>query len=108
MYAAYRAAGLQGLFFWLILLGSCLVLVIYIHCAASSGNAKTALLGGLAAWFFATITLSIRPLMLGHLFLALELLLLHLGKTRDRKPPAVAATGCGSVVRGSVHQPGRN
>ena len=85
MYAAYRAAGLQGLFFWLILLGSCLVLVIYIHCAASSGNAKTALLGGLAAWFFATITLSIRPLMLGHLFLALELLLLHLGKTRDRR-----------------------
>ena len=85
MYAAYRVAGLQGLFFWLILLGSCLVVVIYIHCAASSGNAKTALLGGLAAWFFATITLSIRPLMLGHLFLALELLLLHLGKTRDRR-----------------------
>ncbi len=85
MYAAYRAAGLQGLFFWLILLGSCLVVVIYIHCAASSGNAKTALLGGLVGWFFATITLSIRPLMLGHLFLALELLLLHLGKTRDRR-----------------------
>ena len=85
MYAAYRAAGLQGLFFWLIFFGSLLVIVIYIHCASSSGNAKTALLGGLAVWFFATITLSIRPLMLGHLFLALELLLLHLGKTRDRR-----------------------
>ena len=85
IYAAYRAGGLQGLFFWLILLGSCLLLVIYAHCADSSGNAKTALWGGLAAWFFATITLSIRPLMLGYLFLALELLFLHLGKTRDRR-----------------------
>ena len=85
IYAAYRAAGLQGLFFWLVLLGSFLLLVVYAHCAESSGNAKTALMGGLAAWFFATITLSIRPLMLGHLFLALELFLLYVGRTRDRR-----------------------
>jgi len=41
-------------------------------------------LGGLCAWFFGTIGLAIRPLLLGHIFLVIELILLEWG-SRNRR-----------------------
>ena len=39
----------------------------------------------LVTWFFATIGLAIRPQLLGFTFLACELLILHLGRSHDRR-----------------------
>ena len=54
-------------------------------CSLYSGNAKVAFLGALITWFFATVGLAIRPQLLGFTFLACELLILHLGRSRDRR-----------------------
>src|SRR5690606_16141912 len=57
----------------------------YLLCASCSGNARVALIGGLVGWFFGTISLGVRPLLLGNLFLVGVLALVHRGRTRDTR-----------------------
>jgi len=70
---------------WLWLASSAFGVAVYLLCSLYSGNAKVSLLGGMIGWFFATIGLAIRPLILGHLFLVLELLFVYLARARDRR-----------------------
>lgn len=83
IYGAYRLGGYPGLMLWLCLLSAALLIASYVLCWTYSGNAKVGFLGALIIWLFATSGLSIRPQMIGYLLLILELLLLHLGRTRN-------------------------
>jgi hypothetical protein len=85
LYGAYKLGGYSGLILWLSLFGSAVVVLVYALCWLRSGNAKVALFGGMAAWLFATIGLAVRPLVLGHLFLAAELLVLELARKRSMR-----------------------
>lgn len=85
MYGAYRWASYSGLMLWLFLLTALLLITSYILCSLYSGNPKTSLIGAMTVWFFATAGLAIRPQMIGYLFLAVELLLVHLGRTRSSR-----------------------
>jgi hypothetical protein len=82
IYAAYRFGGYPGLMLWLCFFTASLLLTGYYLCTIYSENAKTGFLGALTIWLFATVGLSIRPQMIGYLLLIVELLLLHLGRTR--------------------------
>ncbi|HEV2274060.1 MAG TPA: hypothetical protein VGR96_07835, partial [Acidobacteriaceae bacterium] len=83
IYAAYRIGGYSGLMLWLCLLTSALLIAGYALCSLYSGNAKVGFAGALIVWLFATVGLAIRPQMLGYLFLIIELILLHIGRTRN-------------------------
>ncbi len=83
MYAAYKADGLAGLMLWLCLLTAILIIAGYVLCSFYSGNAKVAFAGAMTIWFFATIGFSIRPQMIGYILLIFELLVIHLGRTRN-------------------------
>ena len=107
MYGVYQAAGFTGLMAWQAAVASLLFILVYVVCSLYSGNAKVSLLGGLLAWLFGTIGLAIRPHLLGYLCLVLELFVIHLGRTRDRRwfwalPPLFALwVNChGSFVLG--------
>ncbi len=83
IYGAYRWGGYSGLMLWLCCFTVLLLLAGYILCSLYSGNSKTAFLGALVIWLFSTTGLSVRPQLIGLLFLVLELILVHLGSTRD-------------------------
>jgi len=83
IYAAYRLGGYSGLMLWLCFFASALLIAGYALCWLYSGNAKVAFLGALTIFLFATIGFSIRPQMIGYLLLIVELMLVHLGRTRD-------------------------
>jgi hypothetical protein len=83
MYGAYLLGGSTGLMLWLCVLATILFGGLYLLCASYSGNAKVALLGGLIGWFFGTISLTVRPLLIGHILLVVVLWLVHLARTRD-------------------------
>lgn len=85
IYTTYKLGGYRGMFLWLFLCGSLVFLLLYVLCSLYSGNAKVALVGALIGWLFGTVSLAIRPLLLGNLFLVAELLFLHLGRVRDRR-----------------------
>ena len=85
IYLFYKVGHRQMLLGWLCLFGSALVALLYWLCSAYSGNAKVALLGGLIGWFFTTVSLAIRPLILGHIFLVVELLILHFARRRNHR-----------------------
>jgi hypothetical protein len=85
IYGAYRWGGYSGLMLWLCFFTASLLIAGYILCSLYSGNSKTALLGALTIWLFGTIGFAIRPQMVGYLLLVVELLLLHLGLTRNRR-----------------------
>jgi hypothetical protein len=85
IYGAYHAGGYTGLMVWLYAVPSLVFVGVYLLSALYSGNSKVALLGGLTAWLFGTISLSIRPLLLGHLLLVAELLILYMGRNRHRR-----------------------
>lgn len=85
IYMAYRAGGYSGLMGWLCVLSAVLFIAGYVLCSIVSGNSKVALIGALVIWLFATSGLAIRPQMIGYLLLVVELLVLHLGKTRDAR-----------------------
>ena len=84
IYATYKLGGYTGLMLWLATLASLLFVLVYLLCYRCSGNALAAFMGGLCAWFFGTVGLAIRPLILGHLFLVMELILLELA-IRNRR-----------------------
>ncbi len=83
IYAAWKVGGYSGLMFWFCILAAALILGAYILCSFYSGNVKVAFVGGLITWLFSTVGLAIRPHMIGYLLLICELLILHLGRTRD-------------------------
>lgn len=85
IYAAYHWRGYTGVMLWLVGAASLLIVLLYSLCCLYSGNPKISFLGGIVGWFFATMGMAARPALLGHLLLVFELLLLHLGRTRDRK-----------------------
>lgn len=85
MYGAWRVGGNTGLMLWLCALASLLFLSAYTLCSLYSGNSKVAFLGGLIVFLFSTVGLGIRPHMIGYLLLVCELLIVHLGRTRDSK-----------------------
>jgi hypothetical protein len=95
IYGAYRFGGYQGLMLWLCLFTAAILIAGYILCCVYSKNAKVSFLGAMVIWFFATTGFSIRPQMIGYLLLILELLLIHLGRTRSPRwffllPPVFA------------------
>jgi hypothetical protein len=69
IFAAYAGLGLPGLMLWLCLVSALLLIAAYVLCALYSGNA--------------TVGFSVRPQLIGYLFLVLELILIHLGRTRS-------------------------
>ncbi|GGA61326.1 hypothetical protein GCM10011507_11010 [Edaphobacter acidisoli] len=83
IYTAYKWNGYSGLMLWLCSFAALLLVASYILCSLYSGNPKTAFIGALTVWFFATIGFSVRPQMIGYLLLVLELMLIHLGHTRS-------------------------
>jgi hypothetical protein len=83
IYGAYRFGGYSGLMLWLCFFSAALLVAGYALCSLYSGNAKVAFLGALIVWFFSTSGLAVRPQMIGYLLLAIELLLLYLGRTRN-------------------------
>jgi len=83
IYCAYRCGGYSGLMLWLCLLSAALLIAGYVLCWLCSGNAKVAFVGAMCIWFFSTIGLSIRPQMIGYLLLIFEMILIHLGRTRN-------------------------
>jgi hypothetical protein len=85
IYGTYRLGGYSGLMLWLCFFTAALLIAGYILCSLYSGNSKTALLGALTIWLFGTIGFAIRPQMIGYLLLIVELLVLHLGQTRNRR-----------------------
>ena len=84
-YGAWKFDGNTGLMLLLCAMASLILISGYALCAAYSGNAKVAFLGAMAVWLFSTVGLAIRPHMIGYLLLIFELLVLHLGRSRDPK-----------------------
>jgi len=76
MYATYRLFGYAGLQLWLCLLASAIVAASYTLSYRYCGDAAIAALGGFLTFFFATVGFSLRPQLIGYLFLTIELLLL--------------------------------
>lgn len=85
IYAAYHFGGYPGMMLWLFAFASLLSIAGYALCWLWSGSSKLAFLGALGIWFFATIGFNIRAQLLGYFLLLCELLILWLGRNRNRK-----------------------
>jgi hypothetical protein len=85
IFIAWRAGDYSGLMLWFSIAVAALLVIQYAACSLYCGNAKVAFLGALVTWFFSTIGLAIRPHLLGFTLLVCELLILHLGRSRDRR-----------------------
>ena len=85
IYGAYHFGGYTGLMLWLGGVASLVVVSGYVLCGLYSGNFKVAFLGGILVWLFSTIGLSIRPQMIGYLFLVALLIVLHRGQYGNRR-----------------------
>jgi hypothetical protein len=83
IFGAFKSGGFSGLMFWFCLFTSAFVIAGYGLCSLYSGNLKVAFVGAMLIWLFGTIGFSIRPQMIGYLLLIAELLLIHLGRTRN-------------------------
>jgi hypothetical protein len=83
IYAFYKFGGYSGLMLWLCCLTAAVLIAGYGLCWLYSGNPKVAFVGALTIWLFGTIGFAIRPHMIGYLLLIVELLILHLGQTRN-------------------------
>ena len=109
IYLAYQKGGYSGLMLWLCFFASAIFIAGYGLCTFYSGNAKVSFLGVLVIFVFATVGLSVRPQMIGYFLLIVELLLIHLGRTRNPRwfwglPPLFALwINChGSVSLGFI------
>jgi hypothetical protein len=85
IYGSYLLGAYSGMMFLLCGLASAILIAGYGLCWIYSGNAKVALVGAMTIWLFSTVGLAIRPQMMGYLLLMVELLLLHMGRTRDSR-----------------------
>lgn len=85
MFLAYRISAYSGLMLWLLTFTSVLLILLYGYSYAYAKNAKIAFLGAVIGWYFATVGMAIRPLMLGHILLIVELLVLQLGRTTNSR-----------------------
>jgi hypothetical protein len=83
IFGAWRWGGFSGLAFWLCFFSTLLLIAGYLLCSLYSANAKVGFVGAVAIWLFATTGFAVRPHMLGYLFLIVELILIHLGRTRN-------------------------
>jgi hypothetical protein len=77
IYAVYHLGGHSGLMLSFAVLASLLFVLVYELCCQYCESALVAFMGGVCAWFFGTIGLAIRPLLLGHVFLVFELIVLE-------------------------------
>jgi hypothetical protein len=68
---------------WLCFFTSAVFIAGYVLCSLYSGNLKVSFLGALVIFVFATVGVSIRPQLIGYLLLIFELLLIHLGRSRN-------------------------
>lgn len=83
MYGAYLVGGLRGLMTWFCVTAALLLVLGYIVCWTYSNNAKVALGGALAIWYFCAIGFAIRPQMIAYVLLIVELMLIQAGRTRS-------------------------
>ncbi len=83
MFGAWKWAAFSGLMLWLFLFTAAVLIAGYGLCSLYSGNVKVAFLGAMIIWLFSTVGFAIRPQIIGYLFLIAELVLIHLGRTRD-------------------------
>lgn len=83
IYAAYKWGGYSGLMLWLCLLTALVLIAGYLLCSIYSANCKVAFLGAMTIWLFGTIGFAVRPQMIGYLLLIIELLIIHIGRTRN-------------------------
>jgi hypothetical protein len=83
IYGAFKWGAFSGLMLWLCFFSSALLIAGYCLCSLYSGNAKVAFAGALAIWFFASTSYAIRPQIIAYLLLISELVLIHLGRTRN-------------------------
>lgn len=83
MYGAYVMGGLRGLMAWFCISTALLLILGYILSWSYSKNAKVALAGALAMWYFSVIGLAIRPQMISYVLFVVELLLIQAGRTRS-------------------------
>jgi len=75
--AVARFAGLQGLDALLIILGSAILIALYAYATLRSGNSKAGFVTAAGLYALVTPSLSLRPQMLGYLFIILTLILLE-------------------------------
>lgn len=76
LYAIFKNFGDLGLQLWLFLLAGAIVAISYAVCYRYCGNARAAAIGGFMTLFFGTVGFTIRPHLIGYLFLSIELLLI--------------------------------
>jgi hypothetical protein len=81
---AWRLGGYRGLDALLIALGSAIVLALYAFATLRSGNSKAGFVASAALFILASASFSLRPQMLGYLFLILTLIVLE--RFRQGKP----------------------
>jgi hypothetical protein len=74
---AYRLGGLRALDLLLILLTSAIVLLLYYYAHLRSGNSKAAFLGAAVALPLAAMCFTVRPQLLGFIFLLITLICLE-------------------------------
>ncbi len=72
-----RLGGLQGLDGVLFVLGSAIMVALYAYTALRCGNSKAGFVAATALYLLATPSFSLRPQMLGYLFIILTLIVLE-------------------------------
>jgi hypothetical protein len=77
MALAYRLGGLRGLDLLLILLTSTVVLLLYYYAHLRCGNSKAAFLGAATALPLAAVCFTVRPQLVGFIFLFITLICLE-------------------------------
>lgn len=75
--ATARLGGLQGLDGVLFVLGSVIMVALYAYAALRCGNSKAGFVAATALYLLATPSFSLRPQMLGYLFIILTLIVLE-------------------------------
>ncbi|MGD1210379.1 MAG: hypothetical protein ABR973_03340 [Candidatus Acidiferrales bacterium] len=85
--AVHRVAGISGLDALLIALGSAIVLALYALATVRSGKSKAGCVTAVLLFLLAQVSFSLRPQMLGYLFLILTLIALE--RFRQGKPRAL-------------------
>lgn len=83
IFLAYKWGGYSGMMFWLCLFIAVFLILGYGLCSLYSGNSKIGFVGAMLIWFFSSVGYSIRPQLIAYAFLAIELALIHLGRTRN-------------------------